>query len=60
MANVRDSPVVMMTASDVAVVLDRLEDAKIEAWLEGGWGVDALLGKQTRTHDDLDLINARR
>lgn len=56
MANVRASSVVMMTASDVAVVLDRLEDAEIEVWLEGGWGVDALLGKQTRSHDDLDLI----
>lgn len=56
MANVPDSPVVMMTARDVALVLDRLEAAGIEAWVEGGWGVDALLGEQTRTHDDLDLI----
>jgi lincosamide nucleotidyltransferase A/C/D/E len=24
-------------------------------WIEGGWGVDALLGEQTRAHDDLDL-----
>jgi lincosamide nucleotidyltransferase A/C/D/E len=24
-------------------------------WVEGGWGVDALLGEQTRAHDDLDL-----
>lgn len=56
MANMRDSPVVKMTASDVATVLDRLERAEIKAWLEGGWGVDALLAKQTRTHDDLDLI----
>jgi lincosamide nucleotidyltransferase A/C/D/E len=21
----------------------------------GGWGVDALIGEQTQTHDDLDL-----
>lgn len=27
----------------------------IEAWIEGGWGVDALLGEQTRAHGDLDL-----
>lgn len=26
----------------------------------GGWGVDALLGEQTRSHDDLDLVIARR
>lgn len=24
-------------------------------WLEGGWGVDALVGHQTRAHRDLDL-----
>lgn len=24
--------------------------------LDGGWGVDALLGKQTRQHSDLDII----
>ncbi len=45
-----------MTASDVAAVLDRLGDAEIDAWVEGGWGVDALLGEQTRSHDDLDMI----
>ena len=56
MATVPDSFLVMMTARDVTVVLDRLEDAAIEAWVEGGWGVDALLGEQTRPHDDLDLI----
>lgn len=26
----------------------------------GGWGVDALLGERTRSHDDLDLVIARR
>lgn len=24
-------------------------------WVDGGWGVDALVGRQTRHHDDLDL-----
>jgi lincosamide nucleotidyltransferase A/C/D/E len=24
-------------------------------WIGGGWGVDALVGKQTRVHRDLDL-----
>jgi len=28
----------------------------IPVWLDGGWAVDALLGIQTRTHDDLDLV----
>jgi lincosamide nucleotidyltransferase A/C/D/E len=46
----------MMTAAGVLEVLDRLEAAGIEWWLDGGWGVDALLGEQTRAHNDLDLI----
>ena len=25
-------------------------------WLDGGWGVDALLGEQTRQHEDLDIV----
>jgi len=28
--------------------------------LDGGWGVDALLGEQTREHSDVDLVLARR
>ena len=28
----------------------------IEVWLDGGWGVDALLERETREHDDLDLV----
>jgi lincosamide nucleotidyltransferase A/C/D/E len=46
----------MMTADDVGEVLGRLAGAGIDAWLDGGWAVDALLGEQTRAHDDLDLI----
>lgn len=44
-----------MTAEDVVAVVRQLEDAGIDYWIEGGWGVDALLGEQTRPHDDLDL-----
>lgn len=45
-----------MTADEVTAVMDRLHRANIEAWLDGGWGVDALLGEQTRKHADLDLV----
>lgn len=45
-----------MTAPDVVAILDRLDTAGIEPWLDGGWGVDALLGEQTRPHNDLDLV----
>jgi len=48
----------MMPAADVLRLLDALADAGIAAWVDGGWGVDALLGEQTREHDDLDLVIA--
>lgn len=44
-----------MNASDVVELLDYLEDEEIDVWLNGGWGVDALLGRQTRDHHDLDI-----
>ena len=44
-----------MTASDVLAILDRLDAAGIAWWVDGGWGVDALLGEQTRPHHDLDF-----
>lgn len=45
-----------MTGPDVIAVLNTLERASVPAWLDGGWGVDALLHRQTRPHDDLDLV----
>jgi lincosamide nucleotidyltransferase A/C/D/E len=45
-----------MAAADVVEVVDDLEGAGVDVWLDGGWGVDALLGEQTRQHDDLDLV----
>lgn len=53
----RDVP--EMTAREVHVVLDSLAAVGCRAWVAGGWGVDALVGVQTRPHRDLDLsINA--
>ena len=48
----------MMGADDVREVLICLEAAGIAVWLDGGWGVDALLGEQMRPHDDLDVVMA--
>ncbi|WP_326678200.1 nucleotidyltransferase domain-containing protein [Streptomyces sp. NBC_01237] len=45
----------MMSAEDVLEILDLLGGAGVDVWLDGGWGVDALLGRQTRAHDDLDI-----
>jgi GrpB-like predicted nucleotidyltransferase (UPF0157 family) len=44
-----------VTSGDVLELVDRLDAAGIEWWVDGGWGVDALLGYETRPHDDLDL-----
>jgi lincosamide nucleotidyltransferase A/C/D/E len=45
----------MMDARDVLAFADRMKIARIEFWLDGGWCVDALVGEQTRDHDDLDI-----
>ena len=45
-----------MTSSVLVEILGLLEGASIEVWLDGGWGVDALLKKQTRRHKDVDII----
>lgn len=45
-----------MSAAEVVAIVDRLEAASLAVWLDGGWGVDALAGTQTRAHDDLDLV----
>ena len=45
-----------MTAASVLQILDAMSQAGVEACLDGGWGVDALLGERTRPHADLDLI----
>jgi lincosamide nucleotidyltransferase A/C/D/E len=49
----------VMLDADVLTVLDRLEGAGLVVWLDGGWGVDALVGFQSRPHQDLDLAIAR-
>lgn len=45
-----------MEARDVLDVLDVLTEDGHEAILDGGWGIEALLGAQHRDHDDLDLL----
>ncbi|HLO35475.1 MAG TPA: hypothetical protein VK194_05305 [Candidatus Deferrimicrobium sp.] len=43
------------SAADVLEVMAAFDDARIEAWIAGGWAVDSLIGEQTRPHRDLDL-----
>lgn len=44
-----------ITQADAIELLDRFESAGIAVYVDGGWGVDALLGRQTRPHLDLDI-----
>ena len=46
----------MISTTDVIQIVQFLEESGISIWLDGGWGVDALLGEQTRPHDDLDVV----
>ena len=46
-----------MDGQDVLDVVSVLTDAGVSGvWLDGGWGVDALLGAQYRDHADVDLV----
>lgn len=45
-----------MTSAALVELLQLFEEGGIEVWLDGGWGVDALLEGQTRPHKDVDII----
>ena len=46
----------MIGINDACEILSWAYNNNIEIWLDGGWGVDALLGKETRQHNDIDLF----
>ncbi|WP_028636299.1 nucleotidyltransferase domain-containing protein [Nocardioides sp. URHA0032] len=45
-----------MTATQVVELVAAASAAGIRWWIMGGWGVDALLGQETRDHHDLDVL----
>ncbi len=45
-----------MPAETVVSVSRDLDRQGVRLWIDGGWGVDALLGAQTRPHGDLDVV----
>jgi lincosamide nucleotidyltransferase A/C/D/E len=45
-----------MEEKDVIDLYGELKNLNIKIWVDGGWGVDALLGMQTRSHKDLDIV----
>lgn len=50
---------VRMRVDDVVDIVTCLESVGVTVWLDGGWCVDALVGRQTRDHADLDVAVAR-
>lgn len=46
----------MVSAEDVVGLCRLFSSHSIQVWLTGGWGIDALLGQQTRPHHDLDVL----
>src|SRR6266576_41329 len=44
-----------MAESDVLAAMDSLALDGVDAWVGGGWGIDAVVGETTRPHRDLDL-----
>ena len=45
-----------MTIHKVRWFLNLFDELGIKVWIDGGWGVDALLGECTREHQDLDIM----
>lgn len=49
-----------MQGDAVVELYQALASAGVDIWIDGGWAVDALVGRQTRAHDDLDIaVDAR-
>ena len=45
-----------MRAEDVVELYVLLVQRGVRVWVDGGWGIDALLGRQTRPHKDFDAL----
>lgn len=45
-----------MSAEQARVIYQLLDQNGVRCWVMGRWGVDALLGRVTRAHKDLDLL----
>jgi len=50
----------MITEKDAIDLIMLAEELEINVFIDGGWGVDALLGEQTREHQDIDLFVEER
>ena len=48
-----------MSVAAAADLCRMLDQHAIRFWVVGGWGIDALLGRVTRPHKDLDVLLVR-
>jgi hypothetical protein len=49
-----------MKPEDIVELYRALDQAGVAIWIDGGWAVDAVVGRQTRSHNDLDIaVEAR-
>ena len=46
----------MVSKTDAIEIITYAEESGINIWIDGGWGVDALLEEETRVHNDIDLF----
>ncbi len=44
-----------ISPDNLAAIATALDDSGVRWWVTGGWGVDLLLGRQTRPHNDADI-----
>lgn len=44
-----------VTQENLFAILELLDGLKMRYWVDGGWGVDILCGKQNRGHRDIDI-----
>ena len=47
---------IVMPERDVLRIIAAFDAAEVRFWVAGGWGIDALIGRQTRRHSDLDVV----
>ena len=50
------SGIKMISEDRVVDLLKKADHIGVVVWIAGGWGVDALIGYQTRPHNDVDFF----
>jgi lincosamide nucleotidyltransferase A/C/D/E len=46
----------MIKEGNIVDILHKAGKNGVDVWIAGGWGVDALIGQQTRPHNDFDIF----